>query len=159
MSKLQDLDENGIVRIGAVVKGGDILVGKITPKSEGELTPEEKLIQAIFGDKSKSLKDTSLYLPAGTEGKVIDVVILDAKKGDNLLAGVRQKIKVYVAQTRKIEVGDKLAAKHGNKGIISIVVPEEDMPYTDDGVSVDIMLNPLGVVSRMNMGQVFETQL
>jgi DNA-directed RNA polymerase subunit beta len=104
LAKLQDLDENGIVRIGSVVKGGDILVGKITPKSEGELTPEEKLIQAIFGDKSKSLKDTSLYLPAGTEGKVIDVVVLDSKKGDNLLAGVRQKIKVYVAQTRKIEV-------------------------------------------------------
>ena len=123
------------------------------------MTPEEKLIQAIFGDKSKSLKDTSLYLPAGTEGKVIDVVVLDSKKGDNLLAGVRQKIKVYVAQTRKIEVGDKLAAKHGNKGIISIVVPEEDMPYTEDGVSVDIVLNPLGVISRMNMGQVFETQL
>lgn len=159
LAKLQDLDENGIVRIGSVVKWGDILVGKITPKSEGELTPEEKLIQAIFGDKSKSLKDTSLYLPAGTEGKVIDVVVLDSKKGDNLLAGVRQKIKVYVAQTRKIEVGDKLAAKHGNKGIISIVVPEEDMPYTEDGVSVDIVLNPLGVISRMNMGQVFETQL
>ena len=159
LAKLQDLDENGIVRIGSVVKGGDILVGKITPKSEGELTPEEKLIQAIFGDKSKSLKDTSLYLPAGTEGKVIDVVVLDSKKGDNLLAGVRQKIKVYVAQTRKIEVWDKLAAKHGNKGIISIVVPEEDMPYTEDWVSVDIVLNPLWVISRMNMGQVFETQL
>lgn len=159
LAKLQDLDDDGIIRIGAVVKGGDILVGKITPKSEWELTPEEKLIQAIFGDKSKSLKDTSLYLPAGTDGKVIDVVVLDSKKGDNLLAWVRQKIKVYVAQTRRIEVGDKLAAKHGNKGIISILVPEEDMPYTDDGVSVDIVLNPLGVISRMNMGQVYETQL
>lgn len=159
LAKLQDLDDNGIVRIGSVVKGGDILVGKITPKSEGELTPEEKLIQAIFGDKSKSLKDTSLYMPSGTEGKVIDVVLLDSKKGDNLMAGVRQKIKVYVAQTRKIEVGDKLAAKHGNKGIISVVVPEEDMPYTEDGVSVDIVLNPLGVISRMNIGQIFETQL
>lgn len=159
LAKLQDLDENGIIRIGSVVKGGDILVGKITPKSEGELTPEEKLIQAIFGDKSKSLKDTSLYMPSGTEGKVIDVVILDSKKWDNLLAWVKQKIKVYVAQTRKIEVWDKLAAKHGNKGIISIVVPEEDMPYTDDGVSVDIVLNPLWVVSRMNIGQIFETQL
>ncbi len=159
LAKLQDLDENGIIRIGSVVKGGDILVGKITPKSEGELTPEEKLIQAIFWDKSKSLKDTSLYMPSGTEGKVIDVVILDTKKWDNLLAGVKQKIKVYVAQTRRIEVGDKLAAKHGNKGIISIVVPEEDMPYTEDGVSVDIVLNPMGVVSRMNMGQLFETQL
>lgn len=159
LAKLADLDEYGIVRIWSVVKGGDILVGKITPKSEWELTPEEKLIQAIFGDKSKSLKDTSLYLPSGTEGKVIDVVVLDSQKWDNLLAGVRQKIKVYVAQTRKIEVGDKLAAKHGNKGIISIVVPEEDMPYTEDGVSVDIVLNPLWVISRMNMGQVFETQL
>ena len=159
MNKLKNLDEDGIVRIGSEVKGGDILVGKITPKGEGELAPEEKLIQAIFGDKSKSFKDTSLYLPAGTGGKVIDVVVLDSKKGDNLLAGVRKKIKVYVAMTRKIEVGDKLAAKHGNKGIISIVVPEEDMPYTEDGHPVDIVLNPLGVISRMNMGQVFETQL
>ncbi len=159
LAKLQDLDEDGIIRIWSVVKGSDILVGKITPKSEGELTPEEKLIQAIFWDKSKSLKDTSLYMPSGTEGKVIDVVILDSKKWDNLLAGVKQKIKVYVAQTRKIEVWDKLAAKHGNKGIISIVVPEEDMPYTEDGVSVDIVLNPLWVISRMNIGQIFETQL
>ena len=159
LAKLQDLDENWIIRIWSVVKWWDILVGKITPKSEWELTPEEKLIQAIFGDKSKSLKDTSLYMPSGTEGKVIDVVILDSKKWDNLLAWVKQKIKVYVAQTRRIEVWDKLAAKHGNKGIISIVVPEEDMPYTDDGVSVDIVLNPLWVVSRMNIGQIFETQL
>lgn len=105
-------------------------MGKISPKSEGELSPEEKLIQAIFGDKSKSFKDSSLYLPAGSEGKVIEVVTLDAKKGDNLSAGVRKKIKVYVAATRKIEVGDKLAGRHGNKGIISIVVPEEDMPFT-----------------------------
>jgi len=159
LSKLKDLDIDGIVRIGSVVRGWDILVGKITPKSEWELTPEEKLIQAIFGDKSKSLKDTSLYMPSGSEGKVIDVVVLDSKRGDNLLAGVKQKIKVYVAQMRKIEVWDKLAAKHGNKGIISIVVPEEDMPYTADGQVIDIVLNPLGVVSRMNIGQVLETQL
>lgn len=158
-AKLQNLDEDGIIRIWSLVKWGDILVGKITPKSEWELTPEEKLIQAIFGDKSKRQKDTSLYVPAGAEWKVIDVVVLDSKKGDNLLAGVKRKIKVYVAQTRKIEIGDKLAAKHGNKGIISIVVPEEDMPYTEDGQAVDIVLNPLGVISRMNMGQVFETQL
>lgn len=159
MSKLKNLDEDGIVRIGSVVKWWDILVGKITPKSEWELTPEEKLIQAIFGDKSKSLKDTSLYMPSWSEWKVIDVVVLDSKKWDNLLAGVKQKVKVFVAQRRKIEVGDKLAAKHGNKGIISIVVPEEDMPYTADGYSIDIILNPMGVISRMNMGQVFETQL
>jgi DNA-directed RNA polymerase subunit beta len=159
MGKLNNLDEDGIVRIGATVKGGDILVGKITPKSEGELSPEEKLIQAIFGDKSKNVKDTSLYMPAGGEGKVIDVVILDAKKGDNLMAGVRKKIKVYVASTRKIEVGDKLAGKHGNKGIVAVVVPEEDMPYTADGKAVDVCLNSLGVISRMNIGQLFESQL
>lgn len=147
------------MRIGATVKGGDILVGKITPKSEGELSPEEKLIQAIFGDKSKSLKDTSLYLPSGSEGKVINILVLDAKKGDNLMAGIRKKIKVYIAMTRKIEVGDKLAGRHGNKGIIAHVVPEEDMPYTADGESIEVILNPLGVISRMNMGQVLETQL
>ena len=123
------------------------------------MSPEEKLIQAIFGDKSKSFKDSSLYLPAGSEGKVIEVVTLDAKKGDNLSAGVRKKIKVYVAATRKIEVGDKLAGRHGNKGIISIVVPEEDMPFTSGGEPIDIILNPLGVVSRMNIGQALETQL
>lgn len=143
LAKLNNLDEEGIIRIGSIVKGGDILIGKITPKSEGELTPEEKLIQAIFGDKSKNVKDTSLYLPSGSEGKVIDVVILDAKKGDNLMAGVRKKIKVYVATTRKIEVGDKLAGKHGNKGIVAIVVPEEDMPYSADGKSIDVVLNSL----------------
>ena len=159
LSKLKDLDVDGIVRIGSSVKWWDILVGKITPKSEWELTPEEKLIQAIFWDKSKSLKDTSLYIPSGSEWKVIEVVVLDSKKGDNLLAWVRQKIKVYVAQMRKIEVWDKLAAKHGNKWIISIVVPEEDMPYTTDGQVIDIILNPLGVVSRMNIWQVLETQL
>ncbi len=159
LNKLRNLDDDGIIRLGAVVKWGDLLVGKISPKSEGELSPEEKLIQAIFGDKSKSFKDSSLYLPAGSEGKVIEVVTLDAKKGDNLSAGVRTKIKVYVAATRKIEVGDKLAGRHGNKGIISIVVPEEDMPFTSGGEPIDIILNPLGVVSRMNIGQALETQL
>jgi DNA-directed RNA polymerase subunit beta len=159
LAKLKNLDEEGIIRIGSTVKGGDILVGKITPKSEGELSPEEKLIQAIFGDKSKSLKDTSLYLPSGSEGKVIDVLILDAKKWDNLMAGIRKKIKVYVAMTRKIEVWDKLAGRHGNKGIIAHIVPEEDMPYGEDGISVDVMLNPLWVPSRMNYGQTFEVQL
>jgi len=159
LAKLKNLDEEGIIRIGSTVKGGDILVGKITPKSEGELSPEEKLIQAIFGDKSKSLKDTSLYLPSGSEGKVIDVLVLDAKKGDNLMAGIRKKIKVFVAMTRKIEVGDKLAGRHGNKGIIAHIVPEEDMPFGADGQAVEVILNPLGVPSRMNYGQAFEVQL
>lgn len=159
MGKLKNLDDDWVVRIGARVKGGDILVGKITPKSEGELTPEEKLIQAIFGDKSKNVKDASLYMPSGSEGKVIDVIILDAKRGDKLMAGVRKKIKVHVATTRKIEVWDKLAGKHGNKGIVAVVVPEENMPFTEDGQSIDVVLNPLGVISRMNIGQVFETQL
>ena len=159
LSKLKNLDENGIVRIWTYVKGGDILVWKITPKSEWDLTPEEKLIQAIFGDKSKSYKDTSLYMPSWSEWKVIDVVILDSKKGDNLPAWIRQKIKVYVASTRKIEVWDKLAWRHWNKGIIAVVVPEEDMPFTKDGKPVDIVLNPLGVISRMNIWQTLETQL
>jgi len=159
LSKLKDLDENGIVRIGSVVKWGDILVGKITPKSEWELSAEEKLIQAVFGDKSKNVKDTSLYLPSGSEGKVIDIVMLDSKNGDRLMPGVKNKIKVYVAMTRKIEVGDKLAGRHGNKGIISVILPEEDMPFTADGQPIDIILNPLGVISRMNIGQSFENQL
>ncbi len=159
MNKLKNLDEKGIIRIGSIVKGGDILIGKITPKGAGDLTPEEKLIQAIFGDKSKSVKDTSLYMPSGSEGKVLNVLVLDVKNGDNLMAGVKKKIKVYVATTRKIEVGDKLAGKHGNKGIVSIVVPEEDMPFDKNGERVDVVLNPLGVISRMNLGQLFEAQL
>lgn len=159
MAKLKNLDEDGVIRIGSRVKWWDILIGKITPKSEGELTPEEKLIQAIFWDKSKNVKDTSLYMPSWSEGKVIDVVILDAKKWDNLMAWVRKKIKVYVATTRKIEIWDKLAGKHGNKGIIAIVVPEEDMPYTEDGKPVDIVLNSLWVISRMNIWQLYESQL
>ncbi len=159
MGKLKNLDEDGIIRIGSRVKWWDILIGKITPKSEWELTPEEKLIQAIFWDKSKNVKDTSLYMPSWSEWKVIDVVILDAKKWDNLMAWVRKKIKVYVATTRKIEVWDKLAGKHGNKGIIAIVVPEENMPYTEDGKPVDIVLNSLWVISRMNIGQLYESQL
>lgn len=159
LGKLKDLNDDGIIRIWATVKWWDILIGKITPKSEWELSPEEKLIQAIFGDKSKSYRDSSLYMPAGSEGKVIDVVILDSKKWDNLNAWVRMKIKVYVAMTRKIEVGDKLAGRHGNKWIIAVVVPEEDMPFTADGKSIDICLNPLWVISRMNIGQTMETQL
>jgi len=157
--KLNNLDEDWIVRVWSSVKWWDLLVWKISPKSEWELSPEEKLIQAIFGDKSKSFKDTSLYMPTGSAGKVIEIVILDSKKWDNLNAWVKQKIKVYVAMTRKIEVGDKLAGRHGNKGIIWIVVPEEDMPYGEDWTPIDICLNPLGVISRMNIGQTFETQL
>jgi DNA-directed RNA polymerase subunit beta len=159
MTKLKNLDEDGIVRIWSRVKWWDILIGKITPKSEWELTPEEKLIQAIFWDKSKNVKDTSLYVPSWSEWKVTDVVVLDAKKWDNLMAWVRKKIKVYVATTRKIEVWDKLAGKHGNKGIVSIVVPEEDMPFTKDWSPIDVVLNPLWVISRMNLWQLFETQL
>ena len=159
LSKLKHLDEDGVIRIWSVVKGGDLLVGKISPKSEWELSPEEKLIQAIFGDKSKSFKDSSLYMPAGSQGKVIEVVVLDSKKWDNLNAGVKKKIKVYVASTRKIEVWDKLAGRHGNKGIIAIVVPEEDMPYTAEGEQIDVCLNPLWVISRMNIWQAFEMQL
>jgi len=159
MSKLNNLDEDGIIRIGSVVKWWDILIGKITPKSEWDLTPEEKLVQAIFWDKSKSVKDTSLYMPAGSEWKVIDVIVLDAKKWDNVMAGVRKKIKVFVATTRKIEIWDKLAWKHGNKWIVAIVVPEEDMPYSADGKTIDIVLNSLWVISRMNIWQIFESQL
>jgi DNA-directed RNA polymerase subunit beta len=159
MAKLKNLDENGIVRIGSIVKGGDILVGKISPKSEGELSAEEKLIQAVFGEKSKNVKDSSLYLPSGSEGKVLDVVVLDSKKWDNLMAGVKNKITVFVATSRKIEVGDKLVGRHGNKWIISVILPEEDMPYTPDGMPVDVVLNPLGVVSRMNIGQVLESHM
>lgn len=159
MNKLKSLDIDGIVRIWTTVTWWDILVGKITPKSEWELSPEEKLIQAIFWDKSKSLKDTSLYLPAWTWGKVIDVVILDSNKWDNLLAWVKKKIKVYIASTRKIEIWDKLSAKHANKWIISNVVAQEDMPFTEDGHPIDILLNPLGIVGRMNLWQLFETNL
>jgi len=159
MSKLKNLDTDGIIRIGSIVKWWDILVGKITPKSEGELTPEEKLIQAIFGDKSKNVKDTSLYMASWSSGKVIDVVVLDAKKWDNLMAGVRKKVKVYIANTRKIEVWDKMAAKHGNKGIVAVVVPEEDMPYSKTWEPIDVVLNPLWVISRMNLWQLFEVQL
>lgn len=159
MAKLKNLDENGIVRIWSIVKWWDILVGKISPKSEGELSAEEKLIQAVFGEKSKNVKDSSLYLPSWSEGKVLDVVVLDSKRWDNLMAGVKNKITIFVATSRKIEVGDKLVGRHGNKGIISVILPEEDMPYTADGQPVDIILNPLGVVSRMNIGQVLENHM
>ena len=158
-ARLKDLDVDGIVRIGATVHEGDILVGKITPKGETELTAEERLLQAIFGDKAKDVKDTSLRLPGGEGGKVVDVQIFTRQDGDELPTGVIRQIKVYVAQTRKVQVGDKMAGRHGNKGVISNIVPSEDMPYLEDGTPVDIILNPLGVSSRMNIGQVLETHL
>lgn len=159
LAKLSNLDENGIARIWSVVKWWDIIVGKITPKSDWEMSAEEKLIQAVFGEKSKNVKDSSLYMPSGSEGKVIDVVVLDSKKWDSLVAWVKYKIKVYVATTRKIEVWDKLTGRHGNKWIISKVLAVEDMPYTKDWQPIDIILNPLGIISRMNIWQCFETQL
>ncbi len=158
-TRLKDLDVDGIVRIGATVNEGDILVGKITPKGETELTAEERLLQAIFGDKAKDVKDTSLRLPGGEGGKVVDVQIFNRQQGDELPTGVIRQIKVYVAQTRKIQVGDKMAGRHGNKGVISRVVSQEDMPFMPDGTPVDIILNPLGVSSRMNIGQILETHL
>ncbi len=158
-AKLKDLDVDGIVRIGATVHEGDILAGKITPKGETELTPEERLLQAIFGDKAKDVKDSSLRLPGGAGGKVVDVHIFDRAAGDELPTGVMKQIEVFVAQTRKTQVGDKMAGRHGNKGVISRIVPKEDMPFMEDGTPVDIILNPLGVTSRMNIGQILETHL
>ncbi|QQR83493.1 DNA-directed RNA polymerase subunit beta [Candidatus Peregrinibacteria bacterium] len=158
-ARLKDLDVDGIVRIGATVHEGDILVGKITPKGETELTAEERLLQAIFGDKAKDVKDTSLRLPGGEGGKVVDIQIFNRQQGDELPTGVIRQIKVYVAQTRKVQVGDKMAGRHGNKGVISKIVPQEDMPFLPDGTPVDIILNPLGVSSRMNIGQILETHL
>lgn len=156
---LSNLDEQGVVRVGAEVVSGDILVGKITPKGETELTAEEKLLRAIFGEKAKDVKDTSLRLPHGEYGKVVNVKIFSKDNGDELPAGVYQQIEVSVAQMRKISVGDKMAGRHGNKGVISRVVPEEDMPFLPDGTPVDVVLNPLGVISRMNLGQILETHL
>ena len=157
--RLKNLDETGIIRIGAEVSSGDILVGKITPKGEGDLTPEERLLRAIFGEKSKDVKDSSLYLPHGEHGKVVDIKILSREQGDKLSTGVIKQIQVSVAQLRKVSVGDKLAGRHGNKGVISRVAPVEDMPYLPDGTPIDVILNPLGVVSRMNIGQILETHL
>ena len=158
-AKLKDLDSDGIVRLGATVLEGDILVGKITPKGETDLTPEERLLQAIFGDKAKDVKDSSLRLPGGAGGKVVGVQIFDRADGNELPTGVIKQIKVFVAQTRKIQVGDKVAGRHGNKGVISRIVPREDMPFLADGTPVDVILNPLGVTSRMNIGQILETHL
>jgi DNA-directed RNA polymerase subunit beta len=158
-ARLKDLDDNGVVRVGASVRESDILVGKITPKGETELTPEERLLRAIFGDKARDVKDTSLKLPGGEGGKVVDVQIFSRENGDELENGVIQQIRVSVAQTRRIQIGDKVAGRHGNKGVISIIVPKEDMPYLPDGRPVDIILNPLGVSSRMNIGQILETHV
>ena len=156
---LRNLDEDGIIRIGAEVGNRDILVGKITPKGETELSAEEKLLRAIFGEKARDVKDSSLYVPHGQGGKIIDVKILERDKGDDLSPGVNKLVRVWVAQTRKITEGDKMAGRHGNKGVIAKIMPEEDMPFLPDGTPVDIILNPIGVPSRMNLGQVLETHL
>ena len=156
---VRDLDDMGIIRVGAEVGPGDVLVGKVTPKGETELTPEERLLRAIFGEKAREVRDTSLKVPHGEGGKVIDVKVFSRDNGDELPPGVNQLVKVFVAQKRKISVGDKLAGRHGNKGVISKILPVEDMPYMEDGTPVDIILNPLGVPSRMNVGQVLEAHL
>ena len=156
---LKNLDEMGIIRIGAEVKEGDILVGKVTPKGEKDLSAEERLLHAIFGDKSREVRDTSLRVPHGGDGVVRDVKIFTRANGDELQSGVNMLVRVYIAQKRKIKVGDKMAGRHGNKGVVSRIVPVEDMPYLPDGTPVDIMLNPLGVPSRMNIGQVMELHL
>ncbi|SDU08202.1 DNA-directed RNA polymerase subunit beta [Jiangella alkaliphila] len=156
---LADLDERGIIRIGAEVTNGDILVGKVTPKGETELTPEERLLRAIFGEKAREVRDTSLKVPHGESGKVIGVRVFDRDEGDELPPGVNQLVRVYIAQMRKIQDGDKLAGRHGNKGVIAKILPVEDMPFLEDGTAVDMVLNPLGVPSRMNLGQVMETHL
>ncbi len=155
----RDLDENGIVRIGAEVKSGDILVGMVTPKGEADLTPEYKLLHSIFGEKAKEVRDTSLRMPNGSEGIVIDVKKYTREAGDELPAGVEALVKVFVAKKRKLQVGDKMAGRHGNKGVVARIMADEDMPYMEDGTPLDIVLNPLGVPSRMNLGQIFETQL
>jgi DNA-directed RNA polymerase subunit beta len=156
---LKDLDERGIIRIGAEVRSGDILVGKVTPKGETELTAEERLLRAIFGEKAREVRDTSLRVPHGESGIVVDVKVFTRESGDELTPGVNQLVRVYVAQKRKISVGDKMAGRHGNKGVISRILPEEDMPFLPDGTPLEIVLNPLGVPSRMNIGQVLEVHL
>ena len=156
---LKDLDENGIIRIGAEVRPGDILVGKVTPKGETELTAEERLLRAIFGEKAREVRDNSLRVPHGEAGTIVDVKIFTRENSDELAPGVNQVIRCYIATKRKISVGDKMAGRHGNKGVISRILPEEDMPFLPDGTPVDIVLNPLGVPSRMNLGQVLEVHL
>ncbi len=156
---LKDLDENGIIRVGAEVKAGDILVGKVTPKGETDLTAEERLLRAIFGEKAREVRDTSLKVPHGESGIVLDTKVFTREAGDELGPGVNMVVRVYIAQRRKIQVGDKMAGRHGNKGVVSRVLPQEDMPFLPDGTPLDIVLNPLGVPSRMNIGQVLEVHL
>ena len=156
---LRDLDERGIIRIGAEVRANDILVGKVTPKGETELTAEERLLRAIFGEKAREVRDTSLRVPHGESGIIVDVKIFTRENGDDIGPGVNQLVRVYIAQKRKISVGDKMAGRHGNKGVVSRVLPKEDMPFLENGRPLDIVLNPLGIPSRMNIGQVLETHL
>jgi DNA-directed RNA polymerase subunit beta len=155
----EQLDEEGIIRVGASVKAGSILVGKVTPKSETDSTPEFKLLNSIFGEKAKEVRDTSLRVPHGVEGTIIDVQRLKRANGDELDPGVEEIVKVLIAAKRKLQEGDKLAGRHGNKGVVARVLPVEDMPYMEDGTPIDIVLNPLGVPSRMNLGQIMETEL
>ena len=156
---LKDLDERGIIRIGAEVRAGDILVGKVTPKGETELTAEERLLRAIFGEKAREVRDTSLKVPHGAYGIIVDAKVFTRENGDELAPGVNQTVRIYIAQKRKISVGDKMAGRHGNKGVVSRVLPVEDMPFLPNGRPLDIVLNPLGVPSRMNIGQVLEIHL
>jgi DNA-directed RNA polymerase subunit beta len=156
---LSKLDDRGIIVVGSEVEAGDILVGKVTPKGETELPAEEKLLRAIFGDKARDMRDTSLRVPPGESGKVINVRVFSRGQGDELPPGVHELIRVYIAQMRKISIGDKIAGRHGNKGVIARIAPEEDMPFLPDGTPVDVILNPLGVPSRMNIGQIFELLL
>jgi DNA-directed RNA polymerase subunit beta len=157
--KLRDLDEEGVIRVGAEVEPNDILVGKISPKGEVDLTAEERLLRAIFGEKARDVKDSSLLMPHGKRGRVVSVKVFERSLGHKLEPGIIKRIHVEIAQLRKIQPGDKLAGRHGNKGVISFVLPEEDMPFMEDGTPVDIVLNPLGVASRMNIGQILETHL
>ncbi|MCR4587872.1 MAG: DNA-directed RNA polymerase subunit beta, partial [Lachnospiraceae bacterium] len=156
---LKDLDDRGIIRIGAEVRAGDVLVGKVTPKGETELTAEERLLRAIFGEKAREVRDTSLKVPHGEYGIVVDAKVFTRENGDELSPGVNQAVRIYIAQKRKISVGDKMAGRHGNKGVVSRVLPVEDMPYLPNGRPLDIVLNPMGVPSRMNIGQVLEIHL
>ena len=156
---LVKLDENGIIHIGSWVESGDILVGKLTPKEEADYLPEGKLLRAIFGEKSRDFRNTSLKMPHGTSGRVLDIKIFSRTNNDDLSPGTNELIKVFIAQIRKIQIGDKIAGRHGNKGIISKILPRQDMPYLPDGTPIDILLNPLGVPSRMNVGQIFECLL
>jgi DNA-directed RNA polymerase, beta subunit/140 kD subunit len=156
---LKNLDEEGIIRIGAEVHDGDILVGKVTPKGVTELSAEERLLHAIFGEKAREVRDTSLKVPHGGGGIIQNVRIFTRENGDELSPGVNKMVRVYIAQKRKLQVGDKMAGRHGNKGTVSVVIPQEDMPYMPDGTPIDIMLSPMGVPSRMNIGQVLEIHL